>query len=332
MARLSSPTLPLVVFVAVAAASAGAQPIPAADYLGQPPPGRPPRLFAAGIVSTGLDERDMAITPDGNEMYFSVVGPGYAYATIMVVKRADGRWGRPQPASFSGNAQHMDIEPAISPDGKRLFFMSKRPLTPGGEPNEDIWVVDRTPTGWSEARNLGAPVCTPEPEFFPSVTREGTIYFTRRPGGGRAEFIYRSRLVDGRYAEPERLPVEVNSGETHFNAFVAPDESYIVLGVQGREDGIGPADYYVAFRKPDGGWHETINLGKPINLPDVLGYSPSVSPDGKYFFFMSHRVAGDRPTGRLTRADYERLAAGPGNGLGDVWWVDAAVVTDLRPR
>jgi hypothetical protein len=332
MARLSSSTLLLVLLVAVAAVRGEAQPAPAGDYLGQTPPGRTPQLFAPGIVSTGLDERDLVITPDGNEIYFSVVGPNYAYATIMVVKRADGRWGSPQAASFSGNPQHMDIEPAISPDGKRLFFMSKRPLAPGSEPNEDIWVVDRTPAGWSEARNLGAPICSSEPEFFPSVTRDGTLYFTRRPKGSRAEYIYRSRLVDGKFAEPERLPVEVNSGETHYNAFVAPDESYIILGMEGRKDAIGPTDYHVAFRKPDGGWYQAVNLGQPINLPGVLGYSPSVSPEGKYFFFMSHRVVGDRPAGRLSYADYQRLAAGPGNGLGDVWWVDAAVITDLRPK
>lgn len=332
MARHSISALLLVIVGAVAAASAGAQPTPAGDYLGQTPPGRTPQLFAPGIVSTGLNERDLAITPDGNEIYFSVVGPNYAHSTIMVVKRVEGRWGRPEPASFSGSPEQMDIEPAISPDGKRLFFMSNRPAAPGVEGNEDIWVVDRTPAGWSAARNLGAPVCSPDPEFFPSVTRDGTIYFTRGTKGGRVEHIYRSRLVEGTYAEPERLPVEVNSGETHFNAFVAPDESYVIVEVNGRKDAVGPTDYYVAFRKPDGGWVETVNLGKPINLPGVLGYSPYVSPDGKVFFFMSQRVVGARPPGRLTYADYQRLATGPGNGLGDIWWVDAAVITDLRPH
>ncbi|HNX51279.1 MAG TPA: hypothetical protein PKL08_14010, partial [Thermoanaerobaculaceae bacterium] len=201
----------LIATLTVVVSSAGAQPVPAGGYLGQTPPGRTPQLFAPGVVSTGLAERDLAITPDGSEIYFSVVGPNYAYSTIMVVKRVEGRWGRPEPASFSGSPEHMDIEPAVSPDGKRLFFMSNRPSTPGAGKNEDIWVVDRTPAGWGEARNLGAPVCSSDPEFFPSVTRDGTLYFTRGAKGGRVEHIYRSRLVDGTYTEPERLPVEVNS-------------------------------------------------------------------------------------------------------------------------
>ena len=39
-------------------------------YLGQEPPGLEPRLFAPGVVSTGLATRDLAMTPDGDELYF----------------------------------------------------------------------------------------------------------------------------------------------------------------------------------------------------------------------------------------------------------------------
>lgn len=305
---------------------------PEGDYLGQQPPGLMPELFGPGVVSTGLAERDLAITPDGNEIYFSVVAPAHGTATIMVIRRVEGRWGAPEPASFSGAPGYLDMEPAISSDGARLFFLSNRPTEPGAEPNEDIWVVERTPAGWSEPRNLGTPINTPQAEYFPSVTNDGTLYFSRREPEGRVEYIYRSRLVDGRYQEPERLPEQVNAGTARFNAFVAPDESYIVLSIVGRSDAISPADYYVVFAATDGAWHEPVNLGNPINLPRVLGFSPYVSRDGRYFFLMSQRPAGVLPDGRLTYADYQRLARGPGNGLSDIWWVDAKVITGLAPR
>ena len=309
-----------------------AQPAPAGDYLGQKPPGRTPELFGTGVVSTGLSERDLAISPDGNEIYYTVVGPAHAYSTIMVVRREGGRWLGPETASFSGGPTHMDIEPALAPDGKQLFFLSNHPAVAGAAPNEDIWVVDRTAGGWSEPRNLGAPVNSPDSEFFPSVSRDGTLYFTRGKKGGEVEHIYRSRLVDGVYQAPEQLPAQVNCGATRFNAFVAPDESYVILVVVGRDDAISPADYHVVFRKPDGGWHEPANLGKPVNLPGVLGYSPYVSPDGKYFFFMSQRATTEPGVERLSYADYRRIGSGPGNGQGDIWWVDAAIIADLRPR
>lgn len=329
------PPYPFVRLVAVAlvvcSVNALAQPAPATDYLGQTLPGRAPALFAPGIVSTGLAERDLAVTPDGNEIYFTVVGPAWAFSTIMVVRRVDGRWLAPEPASFSGDPGHVDLEPAISADGSRLFFVSKRPANPGVEPNEDIWFVERTQAGWSSPRNLGAPVNSPDPEFFPSLARDGTIYFTRGKKGGQVEHIFRSRLVEGVYQEPEMLPAEVNCGTTRFNAMVAPDESFVILGVVGREDAISPADYYVVFAKPGGGWHEPKNLGSPINLPRVLGYAPSLSPDGRYFFFMSQRLSAEPPARRLTYADYQQLGQGPGNGQSDIWWVDATVITDLRP-
>jgi len=199
------------------------------DYLGQEPPGAEPRLFAPGIVSTGLTDRDVAMTPDGNEFYFTAaVGNRFHRSAIVVVRRVEGRWMAPEVAPFSG--RYTDMEPAISADGSRFFFMSKRPRTGSAEEdaNEDIWSMERQGDGWGEPQNLGAPINTDVPEFFPSVTRDGTLYFTRRDDG-RSESIYRSRWLDGRYQEPERLGEEVNSAPTQFNAFIAPDESYLIV-------------------------------------------------------------------------------------------------------
>lgn len=304
------------------------------DYLGQELPGQTPKLFAPGIVSTGLSERDVAITPDGNEIYYSgVVGANHNFSAILVVKRVEGRWSKPEVAPFSGH--FMDLEPAISPDGQRFFFLSNRPLPGSSEPHgsEDIWVMERTDGGWSEPSNLGPPVNSAAPEFFPSVTRDGTLYFTRR-GEGRSETIFRSRFVDGAYAEPEELGPEVNSGQTQFNAFIAPDESYLLVCVWGRDDSLGGVDYYAVFRSADDVWSEPINLGEGINMAEGSEWSPSVSPDGRYFFFMSSRATiqkGHSPE-RLDYADMQRLHDLPMNGNSDIWWVDAEVISRLRPE
>ena len=39
-------------------------------YLGQTPPGTTPKLFAPGVVSTGLYERDFAVAPEGREFFY----------------------------------------------------------------------------------------------------------------------------------------------------------------------------------------------------------------------------------------------------------------------
>ncbi len=300
-------------------------------YLGQKPPGLTPELFAPGLVSTGGIERDMAIAADGREIYFGMVGPGYLYTAVVVTRLVDGHWTEPEVVPGFEDPRYMSLEPALSTDGRTLFFLSNRPDPDGGRKpgNQDVWTITRTPGGWSAPSDLGPPVNSASPEYFPSVTSAGTLYFTREESPGGASRIWRSRRANGRYLEPEVLPTQVNSGTSQFNAFVAPDESYLIVPVVGRADSIGGCDYYVVFRDADDRWSEPINLGPAVNTAGSQEYSPYVSPDGKYFFFMSSRLARpDRLTYRVLRELHDR----PANGNADTYWVDASVVTSLRSQ
>ncbi len=126
------------------------------SYLGQTQPDSFPGLFAPDVVSTGMYTRDMAMTPDGKELYFCVAIGGYTYSTILFSKEVNGKWTPPEIVPFSGGPGVADFEPAISPDGSKLFFLSNRP--DGDEPvgDQDIWVVERSGGTWSEPRNLSS--------------------------------------------------------------------------------------------------------------------------------------------------------------------------------
>ena len=77
---------------------------------------------------------------------------------------------------------------------------------------------------WLFPRRLPAPVNSALSEFFPTVTRDGTLYFTQ-DGDGGASALYRARpTADGGYAEPERLPEAVNSVAAQFNGWIDPDD------------------------------------------------------------------------------------------------------------
>lgn len=303
------------------------------DYLGQAPPGMEPVVFAPGFISTGLAERDAAFTPDGKEFYFTV---GLEHFFAIVVTRqgagADGTWSKPEIAPFSG--RYSDIEPCISPDGKRFYFVSKRPLEEGKEPSKffNIWVMERGDGGWSTPQSLGAPINGEWNVFYPSVTRDGTLYYTRGHKD-RSEYIYRSRLTGGKYGEPEKLGDGVNSTKAQFNAFIAPDESYLIVPVFGRKDSVGGTDYYVTFRTKDDKWSGPINLGNKINTPGTE-YTPYVTPDGKYFFFnrMRGKLADGAPGKRLSYKELTERSRQWGNGAGDLYWVDAAVIKKLKPK
>jgi hypothetical protein len=311
-------------------------PVLTGDYLGQTPPGNQPELFAPGIISTGMYVRDVAITPDGNEIYFSAsVGN---FNVIMQTRRVDGVWTRPEVAPFSADPSHFNYEPHITPDGQRLLFLSTRPpdggLVADDERgrwvNEDIWAMDRTEDGWGEPYNLGPPVNTDGAEFYPAVTNDGTLYFTRSAPDGES-YIYRARPVGDGYGEPERLPEQVNSSAAQYNAFIAADESYIIVPVAGREDSHGRTDYYIVFRNPDDEWSEPINMGELVNTPRNGEYSPFVSRDGKYFFFMSVRgQSWDEAPDTLTAEYLKRVYGGPQNGNSDIYWMDAGIIEELR--
>ena len=297
-------------------------------YLGQALPGDAPVLFAPGVVSTGMYTRDLAMTPDGNEIYYCVVLGQFRYSAIMVTRQVNGVWTDPEVAPFSGHTDWMDLEPCISHDGQHFYFMSNRPDTAAGDTSggdEDIWVMDRQGDGWGEPYNLGAPVNSENEEYFPSITRDGTLYFTRQTVGSPIGFIYRSRLVDGRYTKPVKLPEQVNSGRTQYNACVAPDESYLIVPVWGREDSYGATDYYIVYRDEQDNWSEPVHLDERVNSADRNEYSPYITHDGKFFFFMSGRDTGAQVPDRLTADWIRHQYTSPGNGNPSIWWVSTEI-------
>ena len=307
------------------------------DYLGQTPPGDAPELFAPGIVTTGMYTRDVAMTPDGSELYFGVL-LGMVTAIVETHRGPDGAWTEPEVAAFSRDSRFFNLEPHISPDGSRFLFLSTRVDDPRPEDlrtwsSQDIWAMDREGDGWGEPYNLGAPVTSEDSEFFPSMTLDGTLYFTRAPADGRESYIYRSRLVDGQYQEPERLGPGVNSTPNQFNAFVAPDESYLILCTGDRDDTLGGTDYYVTFRSEDDRWSGPINLGDVVNTPAAGEFSPYVSPDGRYFFFMStRRFPVDQLPDTLTWDFLRGFRQMPETGNAGIYWMDAGFIEALRPE
>ncbi len=273
------------------------------EYLGQPKPGATPALFAPGVVSTEKSELNSVFTPDGREFYFTIQKTQGAW-TIMVMKREGDLWSRPQAASFSGS--HSDVDLFIAPDGKKLYFCSNRPRNGKAEAqkNYDIWVVERRSGGWSEPANLGAPVNSDQDEFYPALTRDGTIYFqSRRPESGGGAHIYRARLEEGSYRKAEKLGATINCEPFVGDTLVAPDESWVVFSVN-RPGGFGQGDLCVSFREEGDSWTEPQNLGSGINTRANENCA-ILTPDGRYLFYTS---------------------------AGDIYWVDAAVIHTLRPR
>lgn len=264
-------------------------------YLGQGTPGPEPRLFAPDIVSSHRFEHGtVTFSPDGREAFWSTsMEPdesGYSFARLMTSTMENGRWSVPTPPAFgSPDLRAGDDVPFFSPDGERLYFLSRRPHPDLEGPAERIWYVERDGDGWSEPSVIvGGPNSLGHHWQF-SVSAQGAIYFASPdPGGAGGDDLYVSRLEGGVYAAPENLGEQVNTGFGETSPFIAPDESYLIFMRSGDPGGHGGVDLYISFRDDRGGWTRAVNMGDQVNSPSHE-ICPMVTQDGRYFFFNSFR-------------------------------------------
>ena len=84
-----------------------------------------PVLFAPGIISSEFTDTTATFSPDGKTVYFVRSDVQENYNTILESHLKNGKWSKPRVASFSG--WWNDSEPAVSPNGQKLFFTSNRP-------------------------------------------------------------------------------------------------------------------------------------------------------------------------------------------------------------
>ena len=289
----------------------------------QLPPGDSAVIFAPGMISDDLDNRDMAISPSGDELFYTLQYRKGIFSVIMHAKKVGDKWSKPDVASFSG--QFHDLEPAFCPDGSKLYFASSRASTDELSKNYDIWFATKTNGEWGNPQQPGGHVNTTKNEFYPSVNKNGDIYFTREMDG-KDEDIVVCRYLNGSYQSAVSLPDAINSNGAEFNAFIDPDEKFILFTGYKRKDSIGAGDLYISRKNENGEWTEAKNLGPGINGSGI-NYCPYVSPDKKYFFFSSSRTNIKTPF--KIRQDFkalQKLIVSPLNGLDNIYWINAESV------
>jgi Tol biopolymer transport system component len=269
-------------------------------YLGQNPPGLVPELFGEKFFSN-LNPLGISMMKDGNEIYFAQWG-GEPMSRIMYSKIENGHWLEPRNIEITGKFRDWDQN--LSPDGKRIYFCSYRPVNDGGKPKEDsdIWVTEKIDNQWSEPKNLGMPVNSNGEEVHPSIAENGNLYFFGRDN--TILDIYFAKYENGHYLEPVKLGNEINSEFLELDPFIAPDESWLIFQ-SNRNGGFGKMDLYISFKdKANNKWTDAINMGKVINS-ESAEYTGRLSLDKKYFFFMRDR---------------------------SIYWVNAKIIDDLKPE
>ncbi len=117
--------------------------------------------------------------------------------------------------SFQYNSDEYNCaHPALSPDGKRLYFASDMP---GGKGGMDLYMCEKTGTSWGRPINLGDTINTKGNDMFPNVMDDGTLYFSSdgHPGIGGLDMFY-TRDLGNRYLIPENVGYPLNTSDDDF--------------------------------------------------------------------------------------------------------------------
>ncbi|MBN1224816.1 MAG: PD40 domain-containing protein [Candidatus Aminicenantes bacterium] len=289
-----------------------------------------PEIFAPGIISKGYFERSVVFSADHDELFFQLRCLGFT-TVLLHMKQKNGTWSQPETACFSGIPEYSDAAPFFTYDGRRLFVSSQRPLpgTKEVKKDSDIWIIRKNKEEWQKPVHGGKPLNSDFDEDYPTVSKSNNLYFSSNREGNYD--LYVSLFSEEGFIEPCRLASTINTENFEGHPFIAADESYLIFSSD-RPGELGQGDLYISFKGKENEWLEPDNMGDKINSP-FHEAAPYVSPDGEYLFFCSFRP-NPPPYGkqRLTFMEIKKLLDGPGNGRGDVYWISARIIEEMKKK
>lgn len=205
-----------------------------------------------GDVNTRLHESTSAVTKDGYTMYFTrnnfLDGKKYKDQNgvirlkIYQAELVDGEWTNVLELPFN-NDSYSVAHPVLSPDEKRLYFVSDMPGTIG---ESDIFMTEIIGDGtYGPIINLGKNINTSSRETFPFITQDGVLYFSSDGHQGLGGLdVFATKIAFGNFEEPVvNVGKPVNSNYDDF-AFILKNESKEGYFSSNRTGGLGEDDIY----------------------------------------------------------------------------------------
>lgn len=200
-------------------------------------------------INSKYHDAFVAFSPDLKEVYFT--SNNYLHGklkspNIKIFKATiaeNGEWR--DFVSLPFNSDDYDTgHPALSEDGKKLYFVSNMPGTLG---DKDIFVVDVNKGHYGKPINLGPTINSPAKEYTPYVDGN-VIYFSSNRKGGQGGFdIYMAKL-DGSLSKPINLGKPMNSKGDDFS-FIIDNDKLRGYFSSNRARGKGDDDIYSFVQK-----------------------------------------------------------------------------------
>lgn len=186
------------------------------------------------ISDPAVTEYAPTIQADGKTMLIERAEAGKKYA-LYESRLENGTWGKPiglDRVNKFGDSTDLVGGPSLSFDGNTMYFFR----SVGMVGDHEIFYSERTRDGWSEPKNVGAPINSAPVtdkdgvliggyEAFPSVSADGsTLYFVRKNEEGPQDKLLRkdkenlfclcifksTKDKEGKWTKPEKLPWPIN--------------------------------------------------------------------------------------------------------------------------
>ena len=236
-----------------------------------------PRLWTPAAIASDGYESSPTFTPDGLTMIYLAADKDFGVYRLMQSRCEKGAWGAPTPPSFALPLPVIEADPFVTPDGKRLYFISSR-HAPETE-DFDIWYVERTTDGgWGEPHRLPEPVNSPAAELLPRTDADGRLYFgSSRPGSvGGGDIYVATERSSGEWAV-ENMGSPVSSEAHDYEGEISRDGRTMIT-VSNR----GERSHLYSYRQENGRW---IEAGQIAANPDQFQVGPLLSPKADRLLF-----------------------------------------------
>ncbi len=201
-------------------------------------------------INSQYHEASVTFSSDNTTMYFTRNNyskkvkrdkNGINHLKIYKSVKVDGQWTNPTELPFNSD-DYSTGHPALSPDGKKLYFVSDMPGSLG---MTDIFVVDILPDGtYSNPKNLGPEINTEKKEMFPFIN-EDKLYFSSdgHVGLGGLDIFEARYSEENGFTTPTNLGIPINSNKDDFS-YIVNESTQKGFFASNREGGKGDDDIY----------------------------------------------------------------------------------------
>jgi outer membrane protein OmpA-like peptidoglycan-associated protein len=205
-------------------------------------------------INTKQNEGACTMAADGKTIVFTGCNreDGVGNCDLYISYNVGGEWSKPENMGANVNSKGWDSEPALSADGKTVFFTSERREGLG---KEDIYISTKNENGeWSVAKNLGAPVNTRGREVSPFMHADGkTLYFSSAEhlGLGGFDIFKTTRKDSNTWSQPQNLGFPVNTAANDASVFISADNKRGIYSVYEKKELIQSKILLYEFEVPE---------------------------------------------------------------------------------